>query len=131
MDNGIVMNCGCDELPSAWARPKIIPPEDGAAAYIIPCGVWYTSGEIIELVVVLDVVDDDEDAVVGEGCDLIWFGDNGDEGGDMFVKLGLSVDTKTGIGDSDSISQSLPLSLESPPDMFSFWKKQKSVIIWN
>lgn len=69
---------------------------------------------------VLDAVDDDEDVVVGEDCDLDWFCGKGDDGGEMLVKLGLSVGTNTGIGDSDSISQSLPLSLESPPDIFSF-----------
>lgn len=81
-DNGIVINCaGCVKLASLCAKLKITPPLEGVA-YIIPWGVWYIKGGIIDGCCAFDDVisnfdcvdvddaedDDDDDTDEDEAC---------------------------------------------------------------
>lgn len=79
------------------------------------------AAEFVEVFVVDVEAVDVAEVVVGEGWEF-WCGENGEEGGEILLKFVFSVGMKTGIGDSESISQSLPLSLVSPPDRLSFCK---------
>lgn len=53
-DNGIVMNCPSVGSP-LFAKLNIIPLLEGVA-YMTPCGVWYNKGEIIGVVVTVELL---------------------------------------------------------------------------
>lgn len=100
------------------------PPLEGVA-YIIPCGVWYISGDIIGCCEVgvwfLDDVMHEEEGDRGD-CDAVWAaGDDfkcwvGNAGGGVFDGFPL-------ISWSISVVSLSLLSLESAADMLSSWNK--------